>query len=75
MKPGFAIGGVAPIGHLNPIMILLDETLLGFDDVWAAAGRPDSVFKVNTQKLADAINCPNYQCGRLGIRSMFAAER
>ena len=55
-ETGFAIGGVAPIGHLNPIMILMDETLLDFTDVWAAAGRPDSVFRVNSKNLAEAIN-------------------
>lgn len=55
-ETGFAIGGVAPIGHLNPIVILMDETLLGFDEVWAAAGRPDSVFKVKSRPLAEAIN-------------------
>ena len=53
-ETGFAIGGVAPIGHLKPITILMDETLLGFDDVWAAAGRPDSVFRVNAGALAEA---------------------
>ena len=55
-ETGFAIGGVAPIGHLSPIEILMDETLLKFDNVWAAAGRPDSVFKVRSSQLAEAIN-------------------
>ena len=55
-ETGFAIGGLAPIGHLNPIMILMDKTLLRFDHVWAAAGRPDSVFQVKPQKLADAVD-------------------
>ena len=54
-ETGFAIGGVAPIGHINPITVLMDETLLGFDYVWAAAGRPDSVFKVDPRALAEAI--------------------
>lgn len=53
-ETGFAIGGVAPVGHVNPITILMDETLLGFDEVWAAAGRPDSVFRVHAKALAEA---------------------
>lgn len=51
-ETGFAIGGVAPIGHLAPIPIYMDETLLTFEEVWAAAGRPDSVFRVNSEALA-----------------------
>ena len=50
-ETGFAIGGVAPIGHVNPIPIYADRCLLDFDTVWAAAGRPDSVFSVNPEAL------------------------
>ena len=53
-ETGFAIGGVAPIGHLKPIAIYMDEVLTGFDDVWAAAGRPDSVFRTQPDALAQA---------------------
>jgi len=41
---GFAIGGVAPLGHLSPPVVLVDEDLFGFDLVWAAAGSPMHVF-------------------------------
>ena len=51
---GFAIGGVAPIGHLTPIRTFMDEDLLKYDVVWAAAGRPDSVFSVEPGALAMA---------------------
>ncbi|MEX3009032.1 YbaK/EbsC family protein [Hoeflea sp. TYP-13] len=51
---GFAIGGVAPIGHLNPIRTFMDESLLDYGVVWAAAGRPDSVFSVDPKALAKA---------------------
>lgn len=54
-ETGFAIGGVAPIGHLTPTPVHMDEALLGFDTVWAAAGRPDSVFSVDPKALAEAI--------------------
>lgn len=54
-ETGFAIGGVAPIGHLNPIAVYMDRTLLDHTEVWAAAGRPDSVFSVDPKALATAI--------------------
>ena len=54
-ETGFAIGGVAPIGHLNPIAVHMDRTLLDHAEVWAAAGRPDSVFSVDPKALAAAI--------------------
>lgn len=54
-ETGFAIGGVAPIGHLNPIRIYMDRSLLEHELVWAAAGRPDSVFSVDPKALASAI--------------------
>lgn len=54
-ETGFAIGGVAPIGHLNSPAVHLDETLLAFPVVWCAAGRPDSVFSISPKMLSDAI--------------------
>lgn len=54
-ETGFAIGGVAPIGHLTPIDTFIDRTLMEHEVVWAAAGRPDSVFSVNPKALANAI--------------------
>lgn len=52
---GFAIGGISPIGHLNPIPTFVDKTLLGFDVVWAAAGKPNAVFSVGPLDLFQAI--------------------
>lgn len=43
-ETGFAIGGVAPIGHLRPIRAWFDPRLLEFDRVWAAAGTPRHIF-------------------------------
>lgn len=51
---GFAIGGVAPIGHATPLRTLFDEDLLTFDVIWAAAGTPRCVFETTPQGLADA---------------------
>ena len=45
-QTGFAIGGVAPIGHLSPIRCLMDQSLLDYDIIWAAAGAPNAVFSV-----------------------------
>ena len=46
-QTGFAIGGVAPVGHLNPIRAFLDPRLTEFDVVWAAAGTPRHVFPMD----------------------------
>lgn len=48
---GFAIGGVAPVGHLTPPLVLLDEDLFAFDRVWAAAGSPMHVFATTPAAL------------------------
>jgi len=55
-RTGFAIGGVAPIGHLEPIAAFADETLLGYDIVWAAAGAHDAVFAAQPDALMRAAN-------------------
>ena len=52
---GFAIGGVSPIGHLTKLPIYMDETLLDHKTIWAAAGKPNAVFKVDSQSLQQAI--------------------
>ncbi len=53
---GFAIGGVAPFGHLTPITTYLDADLLAYDKVWAAAGAPSTVFSVSPTALRDAVS-------------------
>ena len=51
---GFAIGGVAPIGHLTPCPTWMDPTLMGFAQIWAAAGTPRHIFPAEPQSLLDA---------------------
>ena len=51
-ETGFAIGGVAPLGHLNPVSAFLDPKLMEFDLIWAAAGTPRHVFSIAPQELA-----------------------
>jgi len=48
---GFAIGGVPPFGHANPVTVLLDRDLLDHQRLWAAAGLPDAVFAVEPEEL------------------------
>ncbi|MBO6866878.1 MAG: YbaK/EbsC family protein [Thalassococcus sp.] len=48
---GFAIGGVAPIGHLSPIRAWMDPRLLDFSEVWGAAGTPRHVFNISPTVL------------------------
>jgi prolyl-tRNA editing enzyme YbaK/EbsC (Cys-tRNA(Pro) deacylase) len=48
---GFAIGGVAPVGHLTPALLLLDEDLMALDPIWAAAGSPSHVFRTTAADL------------------------
>ena len=50
---GYAIGGVPPIGHATQIQSVLDEDLLRFDLVWAAAGNPKAMFSVAPQTLRE----------------------
>jgi prolyl-tRNA editing enzyme YbaK/EbsC (Cys-tRNA(Pro) deacylase) len=48
---GFAIGGVAPVGHAAPIRTLIDRSLLGHAEIWAAAGHPHTVFRLTPDEL------------------------
>jgi len=50
---GFAIGGVPPLGHDRPLATLIDEDLLAFQEVWAAAGTPNAVFRLSPKDLSD----------------------
>ncbi|PLS20260.1 YbaK/EbsC family protein [Neptunicoccus cionae] len=50
-QTGFAIGGVSPIGHLNPIRTFMDPRLMDYDAIWAAAGTPRHLFAIDPRKL------------------------
>ncbi|MBI9043819.1 MAG: YbaK/EbsC family protein [Anaerolineaceae bacterium] len=50
-KTGYAIGGVPPAGHTTTMLILIDEDLMGFEEIWAAAGTPYAVFKLTPDEL------------------------
>jgi prolyl-tRNA editing enzyme YbaK/EbsC (Cys-tRNA(Pro) deacylase) len=48
---GFAIGGVAPVGHTGPVRIFIDQDLDQYDEIWAAAGSPNAVFRLTPADL------------------------
>jgi prolyl-tRNA editing enzyme YbaK/EbsC (Cys-tRNA(Pro) deacylase) len=50
-KTGFAIGGVPPVGHAEPLETFIDEDLLMLDEIWAAAGTPNAVFRLTPDDL------------------------
>jgi prolyl-tRNA editing enzyme YbaK/EbsC (Cys-tRNA(Pro) deacylase) len=50
---GFAIGGVPPVGHAQALRAYVDRDLLAYDEVWAAAGTPNSVFSVAPRTLVE----------------------
>ena len=51
---GFAIGGTPPFGHATAVPVVCDRDLTTYDEVWAAAGSPTSVFALTPQELLDA---------------------
>jgi len=50
-RTGFAIGGVAPVAHAERLTILIDEDLMRWPEIWAAAGHPNTVFKLTPDDL------------------------
>ena len=52
-QTGFTIGGVSPVGHINDLDIIIDKSLERFQIVYAAAGHPNSIFKIDISKLKD----------------------
>jgi len=52
-KTGFVIGGVPPVGHLERLETYLDEDLLQYEEIWAAAGHPNAVFGLTPAELVE----------------------
>lgn len=57
-KIGYAIGGVCPIGHLEKTVMLIDQDLLQYTNVWAAAGHPHAVFRLTPEQLKNMTGAP-----------------
>lgn len=50
-QTGFAIGGVPPLGHRQPVETFLDLDLMSLQEIWAAAGHPNALFRVTPEEL------------------------
>jgi prolyl-tRNA editing enzyme YbaK/EbsC (Cys-tRNA(Pro) deacylase) len=50
-ETGFVIGGIPPVGHSQPIATFIDEDLLKYEEIWAAAGTPHAVFRLTSADL------------------------
>jgi prolyl-tRNA editing enzyme YbaK/EbsC (Cys-tRNA(Pro) deacylase) len=57
-QTGFSIGGVAPLAHAKPPVTLIDRELFRFDEIWAAAGHPNGVFKLTPAELVALTAAP-----------------
>ena len=57
-RTGFTIGGVSPVAHAEPPVLLIDRELFRFDEVWAAAGHPNGVFALSPDALAKLTGAP-----------------
>lgn len=57
-QTGFSIGGVAPVGHSQPPLLLIDQDLFRFDALWAAAGHPNGVFCLSPDQLMALTGAP-----------------
>mgnify|MGYP001265196214 FL=1 len=53
---GFTIGGVSPVGHIKELKIYIDSSLSRFKEIFAAAGHPNCIFKINYESLIDLSN-------------------
>lgn len=68
---GFAIGGIPPVGHARPLRAFMDEALLRYERVWAAAGSPASVFSIRPaelRRITDAAVAPLAEAAGGGSR-------
>jgi prolyl-tRNA editing enzyme YbaK/EbsC (Cys-tRNA(Pro) deacylase) len=64
---GFSIGGVSPVGHAVPPVTLIDRDLLRFDEIWAAAGHPHGVFKLQPDDLRHLTGAPIVDVTEQGV--------
>lgn len=55
---GFSIGGVAPLAHAGTVVTLIDRSLFRFDEIWAAAGHPNGVFRLSPAQLVALTGAP-----------------
>ncbi len=57
-RTGFSIGGVSPLAHAEATVMLIDRELFRFEEIWAAAGHPNGVFRMTPQQLVQLTGAP-----------------
>jgi len=55
-QTGYTIGGVSPVGHINQVETIIDNSLNRFDEIYGAAGHPNCVFQINFENLIKITN-------------------
>jgi prolyl-tRNA editing enzyme YbaK/EbsC (Cys-tRNA(Pro) deacylase)/predicted Fe-S protein YdhL (DUF1289 family) len=81
-RTGFSIGGVSPLAHATPVLILIDVSLFRFESIWAAAGHPNAVFEMSPQELelltgapvADMAVAPSPPIASLSVKAQAQAH-
>lgn len=65
-QTGYSIGGVPPLGHATEIRSFMDEDLLSYDQIWAAAGSPRAVFPVDPERIVEVTGAEVARLGTAG---------
>lgn len=68
-KIGYAIGGVCPIGHLEKTIMLIDQDLMQYQTIWAAAGHPHAVFALSPTQLLAMTAAPLADVALIEVRT------
>ena len=68
-KIGYAIGGVCPIGHLEKTIMLIDQDLMQYQSIWAAAGHPHAVFELSPTQLLAMTAAPLADVALIEVRA------
>jgi prolyl-tRNA editing enzyme YbaK/EbsC (Cys-tRNA(Pro) deacylase) len=66
-RTGFSIGGVSPVAHASPVVILIDRELFRFDEIWAAAGHPNGVFPMTPAELERLTGAPVHDVAQAAV--------
>jgi prolyl-tRNA editing enzyme YbaK/EbsC (Cys-tRNA(Pro) deacylase) len=68
-RTGFSIGGVAPLAHSQPPVLLIDRELFRFSEIWAAAGHPNGVFRLSPDDLVRLTGAPVADVVQAGVQA------
>ena len=73
-KTGFSIGGVSPLAHPTPVVLLIDQSLFRFDQIWAAAGHPNAVFQLAPAELEWMTGAPVIDVAVNSVEASFTRQ-